>query len=165
MSLRGGGQGFGASGKQSIPSASQHGQHTTTAIDILLPKLKVLLLYEVIFGPGSGKKYKGFSKQRLVSLVRERKKAGYGLQELGIQSCVGFGGKQVKECEKSVKKVLWDGDEGEDSVHGCGHHHHYFDDDDELSPDEEYGAHYQIYGRHLWDLYDSDGMDDYLPYY
>lgn len=95
--------------------------------------------------------------------MRNRKKAGYGLQELAIQTCVGFGAAQVRECEKFVKKVVWDGDEGEDLTHGHTRRHHYWDADD-LSPSEEYDAHYQIYGRDPWDMYDSDGLDDYLPY-
>jgi hypothetical protein len=150
-----------------MPSTSQDGQNTITADDVPLPKLKNLLLYEVVFGAGFGKKHNGLSATRLVSMVRERKKAGYGLQELGIQTCIGFGAKQVRKCEKVVKTVIWDGDEGEDFVHTCSHHNHYSDEDDEdedLSPNE-YDAHYQIYGRSLWDFYDSDGVDDYLPYY
>jgi len=161
---KGGGQGFGARRKQSTPSTSQDGHSTIAADSVPLPKLKNLLLSDVVFGFGFGKKHKGISGDRLVSLVRDRKKAGYGLQELGIQTCIGFGAKQVRECEKVVSKVVWDGDEGEDLVHGCTHHNHCWDNDD-FSPDEEYDAHYQIYGRNLWDVYDSDGMDDYLPYY
>jgi len=69
-------------------------------------------------------------------------------------------------CEGAVKTVIWDGDEGGGFGHTCPHHNHYSDDedDDDLSPNE-YDAHYQIYGRGLWDFYDSDGMDDYLPYF
>ena len=91
-----------------------------------------------------------------MNLVRERKKAGYGLQELGIQTCVGFGARQMRECEKVVSQVIWDGDEGDDFAHVCTHHNHSLDYDDDLSP-AEYDAHYQIYGRSLWDVYDSDG--------
>jgi hypothetical protein len=118
-------------------------------------------LSDVVFGPGSGRRLKGISKHRFVNLVRNRRKAGYGLQELGIQTCIGFGAKQVIECERVVDSVVWDGDEGEDMAHGCTHHDHYRD---ELSPDEEYDAHYRSYGRSPWDWYDSDGLDDFLPY-
>jgi len=117
----------------------------------------------VVFGPGFGKKRQGIPGNKLVNLVRNRKKAGYGLQELGIQTCIGFGEKQVRECEKVVNKVVWDGDEGEDLMHGCTHHNHYHDDED-FSADEE-DAYYRIYGRYPWDIYDSDGVDDYLPYF
>ena len=126
--------------------------------------MKNLLLHEVVFGPGDGKKHKGIPKNKLANLVRDRKKAGYGLQELGIQTCVGLGVKQVRECERFVKEVVWDGDDGEGMAHGCTNRHHYLDPDD-FSPSEEYDAHYQIYGRHRWDLYDSDGLEDYLPYF
>lgn len=122
-----------------------------------LPKLKNLLLYEVILGTGGGKKYKGIPKNRVGNLVRSRKKAGYGLQELAIQSCIGFGAIQVRECEKFVRKVVWDGDEGKDLGHaGCTNHHYHWDPDD-FSAGEEYDAHYQIYGRGPWD---SDGFGD-----
>ena len=94
-------------------------------------------------------------------MVRERKKAGYGLREVGVQGCVGFGERQVKECEKIVK-VVWDGDYGEEEADSCAHHHHYWDPDD-LSPSEEYEGHYQIYGP--WEVYDSDAFEDYLPYF
>jgi len=154
----------GRGGKQPTPSTSIDARHTTTVDSVPLPKLKNLFLDEVIFGTGGGKKYKGIPKNSLVKLVRSRKKAGHGLQELAIRACVGFGASQVRECEKFVRKVVWDGDEGEDLVHGCAHHHHHWDPDD-LSPNEEYDAHYQIYGRDPWDMYDSDGLDDYLPYF
>lgn len=160
---KGGGQGYGANGKQATPSTPQEGHHTITADSVPLPRLKILLLSEIVFGPGYGKKYKGVSENRLVNLVRNRKNAGYGLQELGIQTCVGFGAKQVRECEKSVRNVVWDGDEGESSAHGCRHHH--FWDPADFSPSEEYDAHYQIYGRPPWAAYDSDGFDDFLPYF
>ena len=166
--FQGGGQGFGASRRQSVPSTSQDREKAIIADSVPLPKLKSLLLYEVVFGPTLGKKQKGLSKSKLVNLVRDRKKGGYGLQELEIQTCVGLGVKQVRECEKVVSKVVWDGDEGEDFVHACTHHDHYLDDydDDEdyLSPDE-YGARYQMYRHSLWDVYDSDGVADFLPYY
>lgn len=129
-----------------------------------LPRLKNLFLSEIVFGPGDGGKYKGISKNRLVDLARNRKKAGYGLQELWIQTCVGFGAKQVRECEEFVRSVVWDGDEGESSAYSCQHHHHFWDPDD-FSPSEEYDAHYQIYGRPPWAAYDSDGFDDFLPYF
>lgn len=152
-------------GKQSRASTSHDTTHNITTDSVPLPKLKKLLLHEVIFGPGGGKKYKGIPKNKLGNLVRDRKKAGHELQELAVQSCVGFGPSQVRECEKFVRKVVWDGDEGEDLAHGCTHHHHYWDPD-EYSPNEEYDAHYQIYGRRdPWDTYDSDGLDDYLPYF
>ena len=98
--------------------------------------------------------------------MRDRKKVGYGLQELEIQTCIGFSAKQVRECEKVVNKVIWDGDEGDDFPHTCTHHNHYLDDEDEDLSLSEYDVHYQMYGRSLWDFYDSDGVDDYLvPYY
>ena len=120
----------------------------------------------MVFDSRSGKKYSGLSAKRFVNLVRDRKKAGYGLQELGVQSCTGFGASQVRVCERAVKTVIWDGDEGGGFGHTCIHHNHYSDDEDDdyLSPNE-YDAHYQIYGRGPWDFYDSDGMDDYLPYF
>lgn len=149
--------------KQSTPSTSQGARHTITVDSVPLPRLKNLLLHEVVFGPGGVKKYKGIPKNGLGSLLRSRKKAGYGLEELAIQTCVGFGASQVRECERFVRKVAWDGDEGEDPAHGCSHHLRYWNMDD-LSPSEEYDAHYQIYGRGPWDMYDSDGFDDYLPY-
>jgi len=158
-----GGQGLGASRKQPTPSTSQDGRKVIAADSVPLPKLKNLLLSDVVFGFGFGKKHKGISGNKLVSLARDRKKAGYGLQELGIQTCIGFGAKQVRECERFVSKVVWDGDEGEDLVHGCTHHNHCWDNGD-FSPDEEYDAHYQFYPRNLLDVYDSDDMD-YLPYY
>lgn len=138
-----------------------------TAENVPLPKLKNLLLCDMVFGLGSGRRHKGFSKDRLARLVRDRNKAGYGLRELEIQACIGFGPKQVRECEKFVSKVVWDEGEGEDFPHACTHHNHYldYDDDDDLSFGGEYDAHYQIYGRNPWDIYDSDGLDDYLPYY
>lgn len=165
-SLQGGKQGPGASGKQSLPSTSQDGRNTITVDDVPLPKLKNLLLYEMVFDSRPGKKYSGVPAKSLVNLVRDRKKAGYGLQELGVQSCTGFGAKQVKACERVVKTVIWDEDEDGGFGHTCTHHNHYSDDEDDdyLSPNE-YDAHYQIYGRGLWDFYDSDGMDDYLPYF
>jgi hypothetical protein len=151
-------------GRQNMPSTSRDARHTIAADSVPLPKLKNLLLHEVVFGPAGGKKLKGIPKNKLGNLLGSRKKAGYGLQELAIQTCVGFGAGQVKVCEKFVRKVVWDGDEGKDLTHGCTHHHHYRDHDD-LSPSEEYDAHYQIYGRGPWDVYDSDSLDEYLPYF
>ena len=124
----------------------------------------------MVFGFKFGKKRNELSTSGLINLVRDRKKAGYGLRELGIQNCIGFGARQVRECEKDVNKVIWDGDEGEDHRHTCTHHNHHLEDDDDDDDDDdqslnEYDAHYQIYGRSLWDFYDSDGVDDYLPYY
>lgn len=116
------------------------------------------------FGLVGVKNYKGISKNGLENLVRSRKKAGYGLEELKIRTCVGLGASQVKQCEKFVSKVVWDGDEGKDVGYGCTHDHHHWDPDD-FSPSEEYDAHYQIYGRGPWDVYDSDDFDHYLPYF
>lgn len=155
------GQGHGASGKQSFPSTSQNIPHTVTVDMVPLPKLKNLLLHEITFGSEDRKTSRGISKNRFVNLLRNRKKEGYGLEELGIQSCVGFRAKQVRDCEKFVTNVVWDEDEGEDTTHGCSH----FWDPEDLSPSEEYDAHYQIFGRHPWDIYDSDGWDDFLPHF
>ena len=116
----------------------------------------------MVFGSGDGKKYKGIPRKKLGNLVRSRKKAGHGLQGLVIRACVGFGASQVKECEKFVKKVVWDGDEGNDLTHGYAHHHPLWDLDD-LSLVEELDAYYQAYGPDPWDAYDSDGLDDFLP--
>ena len=118
--------------------------------------LKNLLLHEVVFGSISVGKNKGFSNNRLVDLVRDRKKAGCGLQELAVQTCIGFGVRQRRECEQVVSQVIWDEDEGDDFPPACTHHNHHLDYDDDLSL-EEYDAHYQIYGRSPWDFYDSDG--------
>jgi len=112
----------------------------------------------VVFGSGVGRKYKGLWKGELVDLLRERRKAGYGLEELGIQSCTGFGMKQVRDCEEFVSNVIWDGDEGENLGHTCTHHHRHLDDDDfggYWSPGD-FDPHYGMYGYGLWDTYDSD---------
>jgi len=155
---KGGGSEFGASGKQTIPSTSQHGQNAIAADKVPLPKLKVLLLHEVVFGTGKGKKYKGLLKSGLVDLLRDRRRAGYGLEELGIQSCTGFGMEQVRDCEEFVSNVIWDGDEGENLGHTCVHHHCHLDDDDfggYWSPGD-FDPHHRMYGFGLWDTYDSD---------
>lgn len=155
---------YSGGGKKSTASTSQDVRHTIPVDSVPLPKLEKLRLLEVIFGPVGGNKLKGIPKNRLGDLLRSRKKAGYELHELGIQTCVGFGTKQVKECGKSVRGVVWDGDDGSDPTHGCTHLHHYWDPDD-LSPGEDYDdIHFPMYGRDPWDMYDSDYYDDYLAY-
>jgi len=152
------GPGLGANAKQAMASTSQNGQNTIAADKVPLPKLKVLLVHEVVFGSGTGKKHKGLLKSELVDLVRDRRKAGHGLEELGIQDCTGFGMGQVKACEEFVGNVIWDGDEGESLGYTCAHHHRHLDDDEfggYWSPGD-FDPHYQMYGYGLWDTYDSD---------